>query len=455
MDSNEKPQTSTPPEGEENKEQNNPLGDVKPEVPQASWPSKPADESPDTPAPGGWPPSTPSDDNPADQPSPAGTGATPPNSKKKLVAGVVIALAILLGAGIFASYALTQSATKSDKSAANSKVKVAVMMAFSGGSSSMGYGAIKGVNLAKKQLDADSLEIIQEDSKCDAKAAKASIKRLIEQKVQVIIGEGCSSATVAALPEANNAKILMISPSASSPTLTIPNDYFFRVIPPDTFQGSFMAQAIYDKGIRNVAVFYTNEPYGTGMNTVFREKFEALGGKVVATANAEPDVIDLKTQINELKAAKPQALFVAPNSVVTATAVLKVAKENGLNVPFFGADIMYDNTIITNAGAASEGLTISSFPTGTKAFKQSLVNEYQKTEQLYAAPQAYDIIDALQRAVKKGATTGEQIKNVLPDITFNGVSGNIKFDANGEISDKNYKYDLFEVKEGAFTLVSQ
>ncbi len=313
-------------------------------------------------------------------------------------------------------------------------IKVGVMMAFSGGSSSMGYGAMKGVQLAKKQLGADNIEIVQVDSKCDAKTAGEAIKNLIAQKVAVIIGEGCSSASVAALPAANNAKIPMISPSASSPTLSIPDDYFFRVVPPDTFQGTFMAQTIYDRGLRNVAVFYTNEPYGSGMNTVFREKFEALGGKVVATAAAEPDVIDLTTQMKSLKA-------------------MKLARETGITAPFFGADIMYDNTIISNNPAVAEDLTISSFPTGSKSFKQALFNEYQKTEQLYAAPQAYDIIHLLQIATQQGAQTGEEIKNLLPSITIDGVSGFKSFDANGEVSDRQYKYDLFQVKNGAFALV--
>jgi branched-chain amino acid transport system substrate-binding protein len=271
--------------------------------------------------------------------------------------------------------------------------------------------------------------------------------------VAAIIGEGCSSASVAALPAANNAKIPMISPSASSPTLSIADDYFFRVVPPDTFQGAFMAQAIYDRGFRNVAVFYTNEPYGSGMNNVFRDKFEALGGKVAATASAEPDVIDVVTQMKTLKNANPQAVFIAPNSVVSANAAMKLGRETGITAPYFGADIMYDNTVISNNPSAAEGLTISSFPTGSKTFKQALFNEYQKIEQLYAAPQAYDIIHILQIASQKGADTGEKIKNILPSITIDGVSGFKKFDANGEVSDKNYKYDLFQVKNGAFTLV--
>lgn len=379
---------------------------------------------------------------------PTPTVEPPHHSRRKwYVIGVVVFIVALIAS---AAVLIAQMTTRQ----AAPRIKVGVMMAFSGGSSSMGYGAMKGVQLAKKQLGADNIEIVQMDSKCDAKTAGEQIKNLIAQKVVAIIGEGCSSASVAALPAANNAKIPMISPSASSTALSIPDDYFFRVVPPDTFQGTFMAQTIYDRGIRQVAIFYTNEPYGSSMNAVFREKFEALGGKVVATASAEPDVIDLKTQMNSLAAANPAAVFIAPNSVVSATAAMKLAREAGIKAPFFGADIMYDNTIISNNPTVAEGLTISSFPTGTRAFKQSLINEYGKSEQLYAAPQAYDIIHLLQLAASRGATTGEQIKEILPQLTLDdGVSGFRQFDANGEVSDKDYKYDLFQVKDGAFTLV--
>lgn len=388
---------------------------------------------------------------PPSQPSEPILSAPPePSLSKKRRAIIITLAAVLVAVTAFTGFMFYQNlATQQDPP----RIKVGLMMAFSGGSASMGYGANKGIQLAKKQLGAHNIDIIQVDSKCDPKAAAEAIKSLIDQNVVAIIGEGCSSASVAALPAANNAKIPMISPSASSPTLSIPNDYFFRVIPPDNLQGSFMAQTIYDKGFRNVAVFYTNEPYGSGMNTVFRESFENLGGKVVVNVNAEPDVIDLRAQMEQIKNARPEALFIAPNSVVSATAAMKLAREVGMTIPFFGADIMYDTTILTDAPQAAAGLTISSFPTGTKEFKQALFNEYQRSEQLYAAPQAYDIIHALQLAAQKGATTGEAIKNILPTLEFEGVSGHITFDNNGEISDKSYQYDLFQVQDNLFTLI--
>lgn len=333
-------------------------------------------------------------------------------------------------------------------------VKVGVLMAFSGGSSSMGYGAMKGITLAKSQLGANNIDLIQADSKCDPTTAVNAARQLIHEGVIAIIGDGCSSASAAVLPLANSTKTVMISPSASSTSLSIPNDYFFRVIPSDNYQAAFMAQTIRSRGIQTVGVIYTSEPYGSNMNKAFQEKFEALGGKVVATASAEPNVINLMPQMTMLKNANPQAIFIAPNSVVTATAAIKIAQQIGIVAPLFGADIMYDNTVITNGGSAAEGLTVSTFPTGTAEFKQLLMNEYGVVEQLYAAPQAYDAFEALDLAINKGATTGEAIKDMLPAISFDGMSAHIQFDQNGEEPGTNYKYALLQVQQGAFMSIN-
>ncbi len=374
-----------------------------------------------------------------------------PGGNKWMVVLLVIVFILALGAGAAAYMLKKKDATKTTAT----PVKVGFMMALTGGSSSMGFGTNKGIQLAKKQLNADNITIVQADSKCDPKVAPEAIKRLIAQKVVAIIGDGCSSASTASLPAANNAKIPMISPTASSPSLSTPNDYFFRVIPSDNFQGAFMAQSIFDKGLRRVAVFYTNESYGSSMSKVFKEKFESLGGQVVNSASAEPDVIDLKTQMNTLKASKPDAVFFSPNSVVTATAAIKIAREVGITAAFFGADIFYDNTIIKDVPTAAEGMTFTSFSTGTKSFNQALLNEYQVTDQLYGAAEAYDAFHAIYLAVQGGATTGEQIARKLPSISFDGVSGHITFDQNGEISDKAYKYALLQVKGGEFISLNQ
>jgi branched-chain amino acid transport system substrate-binding protein len=367
--------------------------------------------------------------------------ATPKKGLRGVLLAIVIPVALLvaLGAGVVVGYNYLKSRNKS-AAASLPQLKVGVLMAFTGGSSSMGYGEMKGIQLAKKQLGADNIQLVQMDSQCDKTVSPDAMKRLVAQKVVAVIGDGCSSASVAALPIANDDKIPMVSPSASSPKLSIADDYFFRVVPPDNFQ--------------SVAIFYTNEPYGQAMNSVFAQKFTALGGKVLTSQTADSDVIDLGNQIKAIKAAKPGAVVFVPNSVVSGVAALKLARQAGITVPFYGGDGLYDHTLITNAGTAADGLTITSFPTGSKAFKQLLLSEYQG-EQLYAAAQGYDAFEAIYNAVKNGAKTGPQIKDQLPKLSFDGVSAHIKFDANGEISDPNYKYDLLTVKDGSFVAATE
>lgn len=364
-----------------------------------------------------------------------------------LIAAVFVII-VAVGVWAYIQYKATNQTKKTT-------YKVGVLMAFTGGSSNMGYGTMKGIQLAKKTLGADNIDLVQADSHCDPKYAKPAMQSLIDQGVVAVIGDGCSSATLAALPLANNNKVPMVSPSASSVALSIPNDYFFRVIPSDNYQAAYMAKAIRNKGISKVAVFYTNEPYGSAMSTSFQQQFQSLGGTVVATAYAEPDDINLTSEMQKLKAASPQAIFIAPNSLVSATAAVQVARNVGLTVPLFGGDIMYDPTLITNAPTASQGLTITTFPTGSSTFKQMLQSEYKVVEQLYAAPQAYDAFQTIYDAIQKGATNGEQIHNDIPGITFKGMSADISFDENGELPGKNYKYDLLQVEGSAFTPLAQ
>lgn len=341
------------------------------------------------------------------------------------------------------------------QSANNKQVTIGIMMAFTGGSSQMGFGASRGVELAKKQLGASNINITQVDSKCDPEEVPAAMEQLRQQNVIAIIGEGCSSASVAAVPIANSDKIPLISPSSSSPALSIPNDYFFRVIPSDELQGKFLAQTMYDEGVRRAALFFTNEPYGSGISRVFQDHFETLGGEVVVSTHAEPDVIALDNQIQAIQSSNPDAVLIAPNSLVSGAAAVRLARQYNITAPLYGADVFYDATIIQNAQDAAEGLIVSTFPTGSTEFKAKIEQEFQTTEQLYAASQAYDAFTAIYYAVEQGARTGQEIKEKLPGISFDGASARIEFDQNGEISYSGYRYDLFRIHQGQFMMLEE
>jgi branched-chain amino acid transport system substrate-binding protein len=379
----------------------------------------------------------------------------PHKGAKKSMKSIYIVVGLLLVIALIGGWMLYNNSQKmsdsSDKTAGKT-IKIGKMLPLSGPASGSGYGESKGIDLAKKQLGASNVEIIQGDSKCDAAVAAEVVKDLIQKGVVAIIGEACSSASLAALPDADANKVVIMSPSSSSPVLSKPDDYFFRVVPPDDFQGKFMAEVVFSKGIKTAAVLHTNEVYGNALSSVFKKSFEALGGKVVSDGSFAPDDINLTTQVAALKAAKPGAIYVIANGATPAVAAMKTTRAAGVTAPFFGSDGLYDPIVVSDSKGAAEGLTITSFSTGTKAFKQALTNAYPSDQLIYGAPQAYDAFQALYLAIQKGATTGEEIKNILPSIEFDGVSGHIKFDQNGETSG-DYKYAVLQVKNGEFVVV--
>jgi branched-chain amino acid transport system substrate-binding protein len=387
-------------------------------------------------------------DSASTTPDPAVHSGSGEGSKKKMLI-IGAAVAVVLLAGGLAAYMMMGN-DKKEAEKPKPSFKVGVLLPFSGGASGSGFGELKGVQLAKKQLGADNIELIQADSKCDADEAVKAIKELIAKGVVAIVGEACSGASLGALPEANTAQIPLVSPSASSPGLSIANDYFFRVIPPDQFQGAFTAKLLYEKGLKNVAVLNTDESYGNSLAEVFKAELEKLGGKVVSAGKFASDEIKLKTQVDALKAANPQAIYLISNSSPSAIAALKLVRAAGVTAPFYGADSINDNAILSEAQDAGEGLTVTTFSAGTKAFKQALTNEYPSEEFLYAAAEGYDAFAAIYKALEAGAATGAQVKTQLAKIDFTGVSGRIKFNAAGELTDAEHAYDIVVAKDGTF-----
>lgn len=107
----------------------------------------------------------------------------------------------------------------------------------------------------------------------------------------------------------------MLSPSASSPKLSVISKYFFRVYASaaaDAAEGSFMAATAFQKlQLRSVAIMYINNEFGLGLQRVFRDRFETLGGKVHLTLAYDRDQTDSRTQLTRIKATRPDGLFLA------------------------------------------------------------------------------------------------------------------------------------------------
>ena len=191
-------------------------------------------------------------------------------------------------------------------------IKVGVILGFTGPIESLTPDmaasaelAMSEVNRSGRLLDGATVTSVRADSTCvDAAAATAAAERLVtSDRVAAIMGADCSGVTTAI---ANNVAVpngvAIISPSATSPALSTIADkgYFFRTAPSDARQGQVLAQIMKERGVKKIAVTYTNSDYGKGLAESFTDAFESLGGKVEASVAHEDGRADYSAEVAAL-----------------------------------------------------------------------------------------------------------------------------------------------------------
>lgn len=364
-----------------------------------------------------------------------------------------IACLALVGAGCSKEVDNTETNTDTSDTSAPlveevQDIKVAIMGPLSGDAAVYGDSVRRGVGLAKDLGKFDNIELVFEDSKCEGKDAAAAINKLISvDGVDAIIGELCSSATLAATPIANQNKVVMISPGSTAPSLTEEGgEYFFRTVPSDALQGAFGAELVAQKGYKKLAVLYVNDDYGAGFDSVLKEEFPKHGGEVVASEAVERKATDLRAQLTKIKAAEADSLYIISNSPDTASAALKQITELGIDAQVFGSEGLKNEDIVEAAQGGAEGMILTTVSSGNDEFNNEHFAMFGAFPGPFAA-QGYDALWALGWASSYGAGDGEALKNKLHDADFDGASGHISFDENGDVAGN---YNVYEVVDGDF-----
>ena len=157
---------------------------------------------------------------------------------------------------------------------------------------------------------------LRADSTCgDSAAGTAATERLVTAEgIKGIIGGDCSGVTGAMLQNvARPNGIVMISPSATSPALTSAEDdgLFFRTAPSDAREGEVMADILTEKGVKSIALTYTNNDYGKGLADAISASFIAKGGVVTINVPHEDGKADYAAEVGALASAGGDLLVVA------------------------------------------------------------------------------------------------------------------------------------------------
>lgn len=247
------------------------------------------------------------------------------------------------------------------------EIKMGISLGFTGPLESLAPSMDGGAKLAMKEvsdsgklLDGSTVVAVTGDSTCaDAAAATATVERLITaEHVKGIVGGMCSGETIASLE--NVAKpngVVMISPSATSPALSDieDNGLFFRTAPSDARQGEVMADILMEKGIKTVAITYTNNDYGKGLADSFQAAFLAKGGTVTVNAPHDDGKADYAAEVAALSAKPADALAVVGYVDQGGSGVTRAALDTGAFSTFVFPDGMVGTALEEKFGSETEG----------------------------------------------------------------------------------------------------
>ena len=242
-------------------------------------------------------------------------------------------------------------------------IKMGIILGFTGPIESLTPAMAASAELAFKEasdsgslLGGKKISVTRADSTCvDSAAAVTAAEGLVSGGAVAIMGADCSGVTGAiaekvAVPNG----VVMISPSATSPGLTDINDrgYFFRTAPSDARGGQILADITKDRGVKSVAITYTNNDYGKGLADVYSAAVKAHGIKVTTVAAHEDGKADYSSEVATLASAGGDAVAVIGYLDQGGKGIIQGSLDSGAFDKFILSDGMIGDSLTDSFGKA-------------------------------------------------------------------------------------------------------
>ena len=335
-------------------------------------------------------------------------------------------------------------------------IKIGHVAPVSGPSAHLGKDNENGAKMAIEDLNAKGIKIdgkpvkfvLQlEDDGGDPKQGTAVAQKLVDAKVNGVIGHLNSGTTIPASKIYYDAGIPEISPATTQTQYTKQGfNSAFRVVANDAkLGGTLGAYAVGKMGAKKIAVIDDRTAYGQGVAEEFVKgaKKAMPGVQIVAKEFTTDKATDFNAILTTIKAKNPDVVFFGGMDSVGGP-LLRQMKALGINAKFMGGDGVCTESLPKLAGtAAANGVVTCAEAGGVTGEQQKGMDEfaaryrkkYNDDVKLYA-PYVYDAVMTMGTAMAQ-ANSAQPAKYlpVLQKIKYQGVTGLISFDNKGDIKD--------------------
>ena len=355
---------------------------------------------------------------------------------------------------------------------AGKTIKIGQAGPMTGDYAAFGIDIARGAELAVKEMPeimGFTVEFVTEDTQGSPEQGAAVANKFAADPQMVgIEGHVFSGSTEAAIPIYEKAGIVMMSPSATTPSLTqLGSKVFNRVAFTDQMQGEFAARYIYETlGVRQIVTMHDGGAYGQGLAVVTAETFESLGGTVLGTEAITPGETDYSAPLAALSALGPELIYFGGYDTDAAVLVSQMAGAGLVGTLFFGCDGTYGENYLNLADASAEGTFSTYVPIPESAafdeFRAQYKTDYGDEQGALSpfSPHGHDamalILNAIEQvAVKQADGSLEIPRQALADTVratkgFSGLTGSISCTATGECAAAAVQFMV--VKDGEWVV---
>ena len=329
-------------------------------------------------------------------------------------------------------------------------VKIGVFECASGDSGAGGKQEMLGMQYANKIAPTVTIgdteykvELVYADNGSTSDKAPSAAAELVSQNVSVVIGSYGSGVSIAGSPVFEQAGIPVIGVSCTNPQVTLGNTHYFRICFLDPFQGTVLANYAFKEMGAQVAYCLAElgNDYDVGLTYYFQQAFEALGGMVISET-FPTGTSDFTSYINNATG-YGAGVFFAPCSLAYSTLIVDQAAGLNVNFALMGGDTWDSNMVLEAAAGTNLKILVSTFyqeggnaefDNGFKAWlnedAEAMTNNGANDIIAAVSVMGYDAyFTALEALKAAGSTDSKAVNEALWNVTLDGVSGAIAFDA--------------------------
>lgn len=347
-------------------------------------------------------------------------------------------------------------------SGAKNAAKIGFTAALTGGAAAYGKSEEEGVRLAVEEINKKGdfpIDLLVEDTKAVPADSMNATKKLIQEKVSLIIGPMTSNEAKAAGPIIQNAKVPSLEISVTAENITDIGDCIFRNSVPESKNIPQTVKKTHKLlGYKTAAILYAhdNEQHVTAQK-YFRKTMEEEGVQVIDVETFGSKDSEYSAQLTNIQHKAPDVIVVC-SYYQEGSRILKKMREMGMDQPVLGDNGFVSPELGKMAGAAADNVYVSSMWSADRKdekvqkFVENYTKAYGRAPDQFAAS-AYDgvymAMDAMQRA---GTTTDhKKIRDALAQMKdFKGVCGTFSFD---EKRDPVVDLILMKMQDGKFGVV--